>query len=217
MIRGFILGLAIAAPVGPIGILCIRRTLIHGRASGICTGLGAATADALYGLIAVLGLSAIAQRLASADHALKLAGGLLLCILGVRAFLDKTAPGVGAPGGSEIGNPIHYNLRAAFADFGSTFLLTLTNPLTILSFSAVIAGGMGELLENVTRWGWVLVFGIFLGSTSWWVFLSGLISALQLRFIQPLWVIRISRISGAVLFVFGVGAVAASLKGGFYE
>jgi threonine/homoserine/homoserine lactone efflux protein len=129
LLRGLAIGFSIAAPIGPIGILCMRRTLVQGRVSGILSGLGAASADAIYGCIAALGLTLISDLLITQQSWLRLIGGVFLCYLGIKTFLSNP---------SENATSIRrYGLAGAYA---STFLLTLANPLTILSFAAVFAG-----------------------------------------------------------------------------
>src|SRR5690349_16751525 len=157
-LKGLAVGFSIAAPVGPIGLLCIRRTLAGGWTLGFSTGMGAATADMVYGLVAAAGLTALTESLVGARQPLQFAGGAALIWLGL-TFLRTEAPrvqiGAGATG-----------LAAAYA---STFLLTLANPATILSFAAVMAGlgAMGASGETA-----VLVAGVFLGSALWWLALS---------------------------------------------
>src|SRR5262245_4777720 len=126
LLRGLIIGFSIAAPVGPIGVLVIRRTLAEGRVAGLVTGLGAATADALYGCIAGFGLTVIAELLVSQTLWVRLIGGLFLCYLGVRSFLAAPAERAASAAGA--------NLLGAYL---ATFALTLSNPTTILSFIAV--------------------------------------------------------------------------------
>jgi len=126
-LRGLIIGLSIAAPVGPIGVLCIRRTLADGRAIGFASGLGAATADAVYGAVAAFGLSLVTNALVEQRVWLQAGGGVFLCYLGVRTW--RAVPHV-ASGGPADGR----GLAAAWA---STFALTLTNPTTIISFAAI--------------------------------------------------------------------------------
>ena len=129
LLRGVLLGFAIAAPVGPIGVLCIRRTLAFGRITGLVTGLGAATADMCYGAVAAFGLAAVSSLLISQQHWIRLIGGAFLCYLGVTTILARPAA---AAASARSGG-----LAAAYA---STLALTLTNPLTILSFAAIFAG-----------------------------------------------------------------------------
>src|SRR5687768_14230986 len=163
--RGLLIGLAIAAPVGPIGVLCIRRSLVDGRAVGFATGLGAATADALYALVAALGLTAVGRALSEQAVWIRLVGGLALCYLGVKTL--RAVPSV--VGEVRAG---HVRLVRAYA---TTVGLTMANPATILSFAAVFAG-LGAGPESAAEGsGWAamaLVVGVFLGSALWWLILS---------------------------------------------
>ena len=132
-LRGLVLGLAIAAPIGPIGVLCIRRTLGYGWRTGFATGLGAATADAMYSAVAAFGLTALSGLLVVEQVWLRLIGGVFLGVLGLRTLWTKPA--------SNTANGAPHGLLAAYA---STVLLTLTNPSTILSVAAIFAGvGLG--------------------------------------------------------------------------
>ena len=186
------MGFSIAAPVGPIGILCIRRTLAGGRVSGFVTGLGAATADAIYGCIAGFGLTFISSFLIHQQGWFRMVGGLFLCYLGLKTLLAKPAEqSASAKGDGLLG---HYV---------STFFLTLTNPMTILAFAAIFAGlGVGSGGGNYASAG-VLVSGVFLGSTLWWVILSSGVGLFRKRFsLQALrWV---NRISGIIVLGFGL-------------
>ena len=149
-LEGVVIGLAVAAPVGPIGVLCIRRTLAYGRASGLVSGLGAATADAAYGSVAALGLTFVTGLLVDAEAWLRLGGGVFLVFLGVKTFLSRPAerPVAAGRGG----------LPGAYA---STLALTLANPSTILSFAAIFAGlGAGSADGSSTAL--LLVPGVFL-------------------------------------------------------
>ncbi len=122
-LEGIVIGFAIAAPVGPIGVLCIRRTLVEGRVSGLVSGLGAATADALYGAVAALGLTFVTNLLVGGESWLRLVGGAFLVFLGVRTFLAHPAERAAPVGRSGL-----------LGDYASTLFLTLTNPTTIPSF-----------------------------------------------------------------------------------
>jgi threonine/homoserine/homoserine lactone efflux protein len=197
-LEGIVIGFAIAAPVGPIGVLCIRRTLADGRVSGLVSGLGAATADALYGAVAALGLTFVAEFLMGGESWLRLVGGAFLLFLGVRTFLARPA-GRAAPDARRIGLPGAY---------ASTFFLTLTNPTTILSFAAIFAGlGVAGDASGDALSAMLLVLGVFLGSAAWWVVLSGATSLFRTRLsVRGLrWV---NRISGTVIAAFGVLAVS---------
>ncbi len=194
--KGFVLGFSIAAPVGPIGLLCIQRTLEKGFRSGVATGLGAATADAAYGALAAFGFSALTGILVASSGAVGLAGGFFLCWLGIRIFLAK--PASRAAGAPENG-------RGLLADFASTFILTLSNPMTILFFAAVITGFSGETSAGGTLQGLLLVTGVFLGSVARWLFLSLLVGGFGKRFDDRARLF-VNRISGAVVLGFGIYA-----------
>src|SRR6476661_6636317 len=158
--RGLLLGFSIAAPVGPIGVLCIRRTLADGRLAGLVSGLGAATADALYGAVAGFGLTFVSTFLVSQQVWLRIVGGLFLLFLGLKTFLIKPSTVSADSGGKGL-------LRA----YASTVALTLTNPLTILSFAVVFAGlGLGSGSSDYLSAG-LLVLGVFCGSALWWLLL----------------------------------------------
>ncbi len=195
LLKGLVIGFSIAAPVGPIGVLCIKRTLTNGRMSGLVSGLGAATADALYGSIAGFGLTLISAFLLDQQTWIRLVGGAFLCYLGLKTFISKPAEqDVRAHGG---------NLISAYL---STFVLTLTNPLTILSFAAIFAGlGLGATDGDFASAG-ILVSGVFLGSAAWWLLLSGGVSLLRQRLDQQVmaWV---NRASGVIILGFGVAAL----------
>ncbi|MBI3980244.1 MAG: LysE family transporter [Chloroflexi bacterium] len=195
LLRGLIIGFSIAAPVGPIGLLCIRRTLADGRAAGFVSGLGAATADAIYGSIAGFGLTFISNALIAQEGGLRLAGGAFLVYLGVRTFLAKPAERAAAAAGS--------GLAGAYA---STFILTLTNPLTMLSFAAIFAGlGVVGAADNTGAAG-LLVLGVFLGSALWWLILSSGANMVRARLSTEMlrWV---NRASGAAITTAGVIAL----------
>jgi threonine/homoserine/homoserine lactone efflux protein len=195
LLRGGLIGLSIAAPVGPIGVLCIRRTLAEGRLAGLVSGLGAATADALYGCIAGFGLTVISSLLVSQQAWLRLVGGLFLGYLGVKTLLARPAQQAAA-----------VKDRSLLGTYASTFLLTLTNPMTILSFAAIFAGlGLGQTHGDYVSAG-LLVLGVFLGSATWWLLLSGSVGVFRAKFPATglLWV---NRISGIIILGFGVVAL----------
>jgi threonine/homoserine/homoserine lactone efflux protein len=194
-LRGLIIGFSIAAPVGPIGVLCIRRTLAEGRAMGFVSGLGAATADAIYGSIAGFGLTFISNFLIDQRIWLRLIGGAFLCYLGLRTSLAKPADHAASARGS--------GLMSAYA---LTFFLTLTNPVTILAFAAIFAGlGMASTNGNYVSAG-ALVSGVFVGSSSWWLILSGGVGTIS-RKLNPQRLRWVNRISGGIIMVFGLLAL----------
>lgn len=200
LFKGVIIGFSIAAPVGPIGVLCIRRTLAQGRLNGLLSGLGAATADAMYGCIAGFGLSFISTFLFNQQFWLRLIGGLFLCYLGFKTVMAPVA----AEAASARGN----GLIGAYV---STFFLTLTNPATILSFMAVFAGlGLASAGGNYLSAG-ILVFGVFTGSALWWLTLSGGVSIFRARFGAHglRWV---NRVSGTIISGFGLFILLSMVK-----
>jgi threonine/homoserine/homoserine lactone efflux protein len=190
--RGLLIGFAIAAPVGAIGLLCIRRTLAYGRLTGFVSGLGAATADAFYGAVAALGLTAVSAALVAHQDVVRLVGGAFLLYLGVRTALAE--PAAATRSGSIAG------LTAAFA---STLALTLTNPTTILSFAAVFAGlGLGTTAGDRAS-AVLMVTGVFLGSALWWLLLSSAVGYFR-RALTPERLRWVNRLSGVMLIGFGV-------------
>lgn len=196
-LRGLLIGFAIAAPVGPIGVLCIRRTLAEGRAYGFVSGLGAATADAAYGFVAGFGLTFISAFLVSQSLWLRLIGGLFLLYLGVRTFLTRPAGSTPEKERNRLG------LVGAYT---STLALTLTNPTTILSFAVVFAGlglasGSSDYLAAT-----IMVVGVFLGSAAWWLILSGGVSLLRGKF-NPTAIWWVNRISGILIVCFGAASL----------
>ncbi|GAB4207119.1 MAG: LysE family transporter [Roseiflexaceae bacterium] len=195
LFKGLIIGFSIAAPVGPIGVLCIRRTLADGRATGLATGLGAASADAVFGAVAGLGLTAVSGALISQQGAIRLLGGLFLCYLGVRTLLARPADRPASSSGA--------GLLGAYA---LTFVLTLTNPATILLFLAVFAGlGAAEQVGGYTT-AVLLILGVFSGSALWWTLLSSGVSLLRERF-TPGAMLWVNRLSGLIILAFGLGAL----------
>jgi putative LysE/RhtB family amino acid efflux pump len=190
--KGIALGIAIAAPVGPIGVLCIRRTLIHGTRFGILTGIGAACADGLFGLIAAFGMVALSTWLITVKDALHLIGGTVLAVLAVRTLLHaghiERDPETGRTESSEV------------AAVATAFLLTLSNPITILTFAtAFTAVGLAETLSIAS--GLILVAGVLVGSASWFTALSFIVSATGGR-LTPRTLLWIDRVAGVLLLAF---------------
>jgi threonine/homoserine/homoserine lactone efflux protein len=195
--QGLLLGFSVAAPVGPIGVLCIRRTLADGRATGFVSGLGAATADAFYGIIAGFGLTFISNVLIEQQVMLKLVGGAFLCYLGVRTFLARPAE-----------HAAEIKSSGLVGAYGSILFLTLTNPLTILAFVAMFAGlgianTRGDYLAAT-----MLVAGVFTGSATWWLLLSGSVGLLRARF-NPHALLWVNRMSGVIIASFGLLALGS--------
>jgi threonine/homoserine/homoserine lactone efflux protein len=194
-IKGLIIGFSIAAPVGPIGILCIKQTLNHGRLAGLLSGLGAATADAVYGCVAGFGLTIISNLLIEQQTWFRLIGGLFLCYLGIKAFFSKPNENTALTQNSGL-------LR----NYGLTFILTLTNPMTILAFAAIFASqGLSNQRMEYSAAG-LLILGVFLGSALWWLLLSAGVGLLRgkIDFKKLSW---INRFSGVLIAAFGLYAL----------
>ena len=195
--RGLVLGFTIAAAVGPISLLTIRRTLAHGRVYGLASGLGVALADATYAAIAAFGLTAITSVLVGGRVLLALVGGAFLVVLAIRTMASRP---------NEVA--VVAERPGLAAAFGSIFGLTMTNPMTILSFAGLFAGlgltGTGGADAAL------LVAGVFLGSATWWVVLTSVVAALRSRVTIPVltWV---NRVSGAAILIFGVVAILGAL------
>jgi threonine/homoserine/homoserine lactone efflux protein len=198
LVRGTILGFSIAAPVGPIGVLVIRESMTAGRKAGLLTGLGAAAADGLYGLVGGLGLTAVSALLVSHATLLRVAGGLFMLWLGARTFLS--APASATHGGET---------RTGGRIFLTGLLLTITNPMTILSFAAMFAGmGLGSGMDGSAAGIVALVAGVLLGSSAWWLFLSSAASVAG-RKLTPDRLRWVNRGSGLIVAAFGTLALVA--------
>ena len=200
LLQGLLIGFSIAAPVGPIGVLCIRRTLADGRAVGVATGLGAASADAVFGSIAAFGLAFISSFLVQQQSWIRLLGGAFLCYLGIKTLLARPAE-----------TAAQAKSNGLFGAYASTFFLTLTNPASIVLFSAIFAGlglfgGAGSVGAAMA-----LVGGIALGSAAWWLLLSSGVSLLRSHFDARAmrWV---NVASGLIILSFGVAALASLLS-----
>ena len=197
--KGFTLGFAIAAAVGPISLLVIRRTLAEGRVVGLASGLGVATADATYGAIAAFGLTAITDVLVDGGRALGLIGGIFLLWLAWKTA--RAEPGTAATVTERRGG-----LAGAYL---SILGLTLTNPMTILSFGALFAGSRRDRARTL-RESALITLGVFLGSAAWWVVLTTAVGALRSR-LTPRWMRAINVASGLVIGAFAVVAIAVAL------
>lgn len=193
ILRGLLLGISIAAPVGPIGVLCIRRTLASGRLHGFISGLGAATADTIYGGIAAGGLTALSGILIGYSSWMRLFGGAFLCYLGIKTFLSPPTLSTASA-----------RTSGALVAYTSTLLLTLANPATILSFAAIFVGvGASSTLNSAD-----MVLGVFLGSALWWLLLSVATSMLRER-LNLVGMRIINRGSGCIICGFGVLALVS--------
>jgi threonine/homoserine/homoserine lactone efflux protein len=199
-LRGLVLGFTIAAAVGPIALLCIRRTLAEGRLVGLVSGMGVATADATYGAIAAFGLTAVTDLLVDWRRALGIVGGLFLLWLAWRTF--RAVPGEAA---RTDDRDARRGLPGAYL---STLGLTLTNPMTILSFAALFVGlGVsGGDAAGAT----LLTLGVFAGSAAWWVVLVTVVGAVRSR-LTTAGLRRVNVVSGLVIGAFAIVAIGSAL------
>ena len=184
-----------------MGILTIRRTLAHGRLSGFATGLGVATADAVYASIAAFSLTLIANILTSIEIPVRIVGGIFLIYLGVKAFSTPPAEREARAEGSSL-----------FGMYGSAFALTMTNPQTILAFLGIFTGSglISTTVESSADRSLVVVLGVFAGSILWWTFLSGMVSLLRERF-TPGMMRWVNRLSGTIIIAFALWALGGLL------
>ena len=196
-LRGLLIGFSIAATVGPMFLLGVQRTLQKGYLYGLVSGMGIATADGVYGSIAAFGLTALTTILVSQQMWIRLVGGLFLVYLGITTLLTKPAARAAE---AQAGN-----LLGAYL---STLALTLTNPLTILSFTAIFGGiGIGSTGGNYLT-ATLVVLGVFLGSACCWLVLTGGLSLLRGKFTQG-WLHWLNRCSGALIAIFGIVALVS--------
>jgi len=197
-LKGILIGFAMAVPVGPIGIMCIRKTLTDGRLRGLMIGLGAATADLLYACVAAFGLTVVSNAIATERMWIRLVGGSFLLFLGIRTFRARPAdPKVPVTSSGLLGSYLY------------TGFLTLTNPTTIFAFIAVFAAlGLGDELNIVSAS--TLVIGVFIGSGLWFLFLSSgvIFFRKKLDIVGLRWV---NRIAGVLIIISGVVAIVSVL------
>ncbi len=198
LIRGIIVGLMIAMPVGPVNILCIHRTIEGGWKSGVISGLGAAAADMFYGAVAGFSITLVVQFLVREQFWIRFFGGILLVIVGIWYFFKRP----------ESLDAQTQDRASAYSDLRSTFLLTLTNPTTVLSFLAILAAlGIG----HQRQW-WLTVFlvgGIFCGSMLWWIVLGSIVNLFRDRF-NDRSLRLMNRFAGLLIVGFGIAAVVLS-------
>lgn len=194
------IGFAIAAPIGPVGLLCIRKALADGRTAAWMAGLGAALADTLFGAVVGLGLGAVSHFLTGHTDMLKLVGGLFMVALGLRTW-RAAATAI---------EPAEASGLSPWRDFVSTFAITITNPGTILGVMGVFAAmGVAAKPMDMTQ-SWQVVLGVFSGSALWWAVLTELTILVRARF-TPQRMRLFNHLSGALLVLFGIGALASLL------
>jgi threonine/homoserine/homoserine lactone efflux protein len=194
LVESAVMGFAIAAPVGPIGVLCIRRTLANGIPHGIASGFGAATADAAYSSLVAFGLTAITALILKAGTLLSLVGGTFLLYLGITTLRSTISVS------EDDAEPSPR--KGLLYSYASTLALTITNPLTIMVFIGIFAGLGNTVIAEGGRAG-LIVLGVFLGSTTWWLVLSLGIGILRTR-ITPGILVWVNRVSGLVICGFAV-------------
>jgi threonine/homoserine/homoserine lactone efflux protein len=188
-LKGWMIGLSVAMPVGPISLLCFRNSLAHGMRYGLMSGIGVAVADAVCGALAGIGVTAISGFLTTHHNLLQLFGAIFLCIFGATIFATKPIE----PGDNQY--------RSSYKGvFFTTFMLTLTNPMTILCFTGLYAGlGVGDdgLMSS-----FVTTLGVFIGSFVWWIVLCFLASLIKGKVSSnaSMW---LNKISGMLIFGFG--------------
>jgi threonine/homoserine/homoserine lactone efflux protein len=190
-LKGLLIGFAMAVPIGPIGVMCIRKTLAEGHVRALSIGLGGATADSMYGAVAAFGVKFVSDVIATEQVWVHVLGGGLLLFLGIRTLrLKRKEP------------MIPFNNNGVLGSYASAFLLALTNPLTIFAFVAVFAAfGLGHPLSLVAAG--ILVVGIFLG-TCLWFFVLGFVATLFRRRLNRQGLKWVNRISGGLIILSGM-------------
>src|SRR5258708_10022116 len=192
-LKGIAVGLVIAVPVGPVGVLCIRRTIFEGRLFGFLSGLGAATADTIFGIIAGFGLTVVSDLLLGYQEWMRAAGGLFLVYIGISPLRKRVVRPEKPEKSAE-------NLLSAYL---STFVLTITNPLTILAFLGIFAG-VGFTGDAATlRRAAILVAGVLAGASVWWIGIS-LGAGLFRKAFRERHLVLLNRISGSLLALSGL-------------
>jgi threonine/homoserine/homoserine lactone efflux protein len=189
LLKGMLLGLAIAAPVGPIGLLSIQNTLKGGFRAGFFTGMGAATADALFAVAALFGLAGLLSLINDSAY---------LRVLGAGFFVYLAWKTVQKKAGISAASS---RARNVWGMYSTTCLLTLSNPMTVLGFVTLFAGlGVGQSDSASGLW---LVAGVFIGSSLWWATLAGVCS-LVLKRLPPTWLRGIDYASALLLMAFAL-------------
>lgn len=199
---GIAIGLVVAAPIGPVNLICIRRTLQYGFVNGFLSGLGAAFGDGLFAIVTGFGLTAVSQWIEGLSTALQLAGGILLLCFGLYTYLSK--PPARLDPKTEASDKRARTLVRAMA---STFALTITNPATLLGFTAMFTGLGGLAGDDPSYFAAAFVVGgVILGSTLWWLILCTIVGLLHARIDD-----RVMRIinhgSGLMVAAFGLAVL----------
>jgi threonine/homoserine/homoserine lactone efflux protein len=191
LLKSFILGFSVSAPVGPIGLLCIQRILSKGKLAGFMTGLGASTANLLYASIAAFGFSVVSSFLIEQQLLLKIVGSVFLFYLGVKTFLKQP--------GNTVANLEGESLTSMFL---STFLLMITNPVTILNFVAMFAGLGFDQDSKSNLSAASLITGVFFGAVVWWGILSTIVSLFRQKITPHLGLVN--KIAGLLIIILGI-------------
>jgi len=191
-VKGVIAGFIIAMPVGPVAIMCIHRTLVQGALYGYVSGLGAALGDTVFGAIAAFGLGVLADDLMAHNEILRLVGGAILCLLGIRAVLTRRLP-----------DPATDDRRSYLGDGVSAFFVTVTNPITLISFAAVLAGLNIHGVTDHLRWSVALTWGVLTGACVWWFLLTTVTRSFR-SFMTDARLLWVTRATGALIILFGV-------------
>ncbi len=209
-VKGLIVGFLIAAPVGPVAVMCIHRTLAHGRVAGIVCGLGATIADTIFGAVAALGFGFVANILMAHHAWLRIGGGILLVLLGLKLAFARhlTAAAEKQEAEEERGErlqprPSDSRIEFHIGNFIAAFAIMITNPITLVSFAAIFAAIDIAHIGEDARWGASLVAGVFLGAALWWSSLVLVSGGLRHR-IDAGAILWINRISGGLICVFGL-------------
>jgi len=201
-LKGVLIGLSVAAPIGPMSMLTRRRAIDRGLAAGLVSGLGIALADATYGAVAAFGLTSLSDLLIDHQRIIRIAGGVALLYIAWRILRNAR-------------QPIESRLEAAASHslgriVGTMYLLTLSNPTTILAFAAIF-GGLGLSLGSSTLDSVVLVASVFAGSMLWWLVLCGVLAKIRNR-LTPAWIARIDLAAGGIILVMAGISIAAGLR-----
>lgn len=198
-LKGFLAGLFIAAPVGPVAVICVKRAIFYGARGGLAAGLGAAFADAFFGAIVGFGVAVVSNWLLDHQEPIRVVGGIILLGLGLQLLLIKEKP---------VSEEDDVSPMGLFSTFVTTFMLTITNPITILSFFTVFAAlGLAQVQLDYTTAG-VLVAGVFSGSAFWWIAISGAVMLARGK-IGTSWMTTIKKYSGLIIIGFGLYALAS--------
>lgn len=199
-IKGIIVGIVITAPIGPVGALVVQRTINKGRASGIVSGLGSAVGDTLYAIVVAFSLTFISEFLIHHEAWVHVIGGIILLVFGIRVYLSKPASYTSSKTG-----------RSHFGTFGSAMLLTLSNPMVILSILALFAILSIHEPADYYRTAALLVAGIFTGCTALWIVLCYVISNIRGR-LSERGLVLINKITGIVILACGAYAFISLIK-----